>query len=141
MTHGDTLVITAARADDAARVRALLEADPDPEALGADGLTALEIAATRGAYPVADALRSHGARLARHGPDGRTPLLPRLGDPSVEIRAEAVRALVLLDDPRGEEALDWVGSGYQEDWPGSWSLDEAHRHLRRRREAAAGAAG
>ncbi|WP_405829463.1 ankyrin repeat domain-containing protein [Streptomyces sp. NBC_00105] len=130
MTHGDTPVITAARADDAARVRALLEADPDPEALGADGLTALEIAATRGAYPVADALRSHGARLARHGPDGRTPLLPRRGDPSVEIRAEAVRALVLLDDPRGEE-----------DWPGSWSLDEAHRHLRRRREAAAGAAG
>ncbi|WP_327413075.1 ankyrin repeat domain-containing protein [Streptomyces sp. NBC_01233] len=74
MTHGDTPLITAARADDAARVRALL-AEPDLEALGADGLTALEIAANRGAHPVVDALRGHGAGLDRQGPDGLTPLL------------------------------------------------------------------
>ncbi|MFJ3727818.1 HEAT repeat domain-containing protein [Streptomyces sp. NPDC090045] len=94
----------------------------------------------------ADAVvRSQGCRaLAERGDrsaDLRKALLPLLGDPSVRIQVEAVRALVLLDDPRGEEALDWVGSGYQEDWPGYWSLCDAHRHLRRRREATASAAG
>ncbi|MER6200794.1 HEAT repeat domain-containing protein [Streptomyces sp. NPDC001586] len=92
----------------------------------------------------ADAVvRSQGCRaVAERGDrsaDLRKALLPLLGDPSVEVQVEAVRALVLLDDPRGEEVLDWISSGYQEDWPGYWSLDDAHRHLRRRREAAAGA--
>ncbi|MEU9161509.1 HEAT repeat domain-containing protein [Streptomyces sp. NPDC048424] len=90
-------------------------------------------------------VRAQGCRaVAERGDrsaDLRRALLPLLGDPSVELQIEAVRALVLLDDPRGEEALDWLTFGYQEDWPGYWSLDEAHRHLRRRREAASGAAG
>ncbi|ARE77259.1 hypothetical protein B6R96_27730 [Streptomyces sp. Sge12] len=67
----------------------------------------------------------------------RDALMPLLSDPSVEIRIQAVRALVLLDDPRGEEALDRLGSGYPEDGPGYWSLYDAYRHLRLRRAAGA----
>ncbi|MEJ8644966.1 hypothetical protein WKI68_34480 [Streptomyces sp. MS1.HAVA.3] len=37
--------------------------------------------------------------------------------------------------------MDWLTFGYQQDWPGYGSLDEAHRHLRRRREAATGGGG
>ncbi|MFI8344622.1 HEAT repeat domain-containing protein [Streptomyces sp. NPDC085639] len=67
----------------------------------------------------------------------RDALMPLLSDPSVESRIQAVRALVLLGDPRGEEALDRLGSGYPEDGPGYWSLYDAYRHLRLRRAAGA----
>lgn len=257
MTHGDTDLIRAVRADDAARVRALLEAAADQavraaphagrgdgfdaDARGADGLSALDIAVARGSYPVVQALREHGVRLDRVGPDGRTPLLravdagayavttllrsssvplwptgpdgrtalelarhwhetgaenelrrrtaataatgpaelsrvpddeysftgllrlPGTGCPYAPVTrrscarwrlptgyarpspssspaprgSRAVRALVLLDDPRGEEALDRLGSGYPEDGPGYWSLYDAYRHLRLRRAAGA----
>ncbi|WP_404960924.1 ankyrin repeat domain-containing protein [Streptomyces sp. 147326] len=125
MTHGDTPLIAAARADDAVRVRALLEADPDLEALGADGLTALEIAAARGAYPVVDALRGHGARLDRQGPDGRTPLLR-----AVDAGACAVASLLLNSSvptwpagPDGRTALELARH---------WHETGAEQELRRR---------
>ncbi|MDX3538908.1 HEAT repeat domain-containing protein [Streptomyces sp. MB09-01] len=125
MTHGDSPLITAARSDDAARVRALLEADPDLEVLGADGLTALEIAAARGAYPVVDALRSHGARVDRLGPDGLTPLLR-----AVDAGAYAVVSLLLSSSaatwptgPDGRTALELARH---------WHETGAEHELRRR---------
>ncbi|WP_314249334.1 HEAT repeat domain-containing protein [Streptomyces kutzneri] len=77
------------------------------------------------------------ARQTDRSREVRNALRPLLADPSVEIQIEAVRALVLLDDPRGEEALDWLGYGYPEDAPGYWSLYDAHRHLRQKRAAGA----
>lgn len=67
----------------------------------------------------------------------RDALMPLLADPSVEMQIQAVRALLLLDDPRGEEALDWLSDGYPEDGPGYWFLYDAHRHLRLRKAAGA----
>ncbi|WP_326591888.1 HEAT repeat domain-containing protein [Streptomyces sp. NBC_01294] len=127
MTHGDTELISAARAEDAARVRALLEAGPDPdlEALGADGLTALEIAAALGSYPVVDALRSHGAKLDRQGPDGLTPLLR-----AVDAGAYAAASLLLSSSvptwpkgPDGRTALELARH---------WHETGAENELRRR---------
>ncbi|WP_374773265.1 HEAT repeat domain-containing protein [Streptomyces sp. NBC_01310] len=134
MTHGDTELISAARAEDAARVRALLEAGPDPdlEALGADGLTALEIAAALGSYPVVDALRSHGAKLDRQGPDGLTPLLR-----AVDAGAYAAASLLLSSSvptwpkgPDGRTALELARH---------WHETGAENELRRRTGATAAA--
>ncbi|QES53966.1 hypothetical protein DEJ51_06640 [Streptomyces venezuelae] len=77
------------------------------------------------------------ARQRDRSREVRDCLIPLLADPSIELQIQAVRALVLLDDPRGEEALDWLGLGYTEDEPGYWFLYEAHRHLRLRKEAGA----
>ncbi|MFG2977672.1 HEAT repeat domain-containing protein [Streptomyces sp. NPDC048331] len=75
------------------------------------------------------------ARQRDRSREVRDSLIPLLADPSIELQIQAVRALVLLDDPRGEEALDWLSLGYTEDEPGYWSLYDAHRHLRLREEA------
>ncbi|MFJ7591395.1 hypothetical protein ACIQZO_29290 [Streptomyces sp. NPDC097617] len=54
---------------------------------------------------------------------------------SIEMQIEAVRALVLLDDARGDEALDRLGHGYPADGHGYWSLYDARRHRGRRTTA------
>ncbi|MEU2454386.1 ankyrin repeat domain-containing protein [Streptomyces sp. NPDC012765] len=159
MTHGDTDLIRAVRADDAARVRALLEAaadqavraaphagradgsDPpgaealraegfDADALGADGLSALDIAVVRGSYPVVQALRDHGVRLDRVSPDGRTPLLR-----AVDAGAYAVTTLLLSSSvplwptgPDGRTALELARH---------WHETGAENELRRRTAATA----
>ncbi|MFJ2752258.1 HEAT repeat domain-containing protein [Streptomyces sp. NPDC087297] len=147
MTHGDTGLIRAVRADDAPRVRALLEAAAadqavraaphagradgfDADALGADGLPALDIAVARGSYPVVQALREHGVRLDRVGPDGRTPLLR-----AVDAGAYAVTTLLRSSSvplwptgPDGRTALELARH---------WHETGAENELRRRTAATA----
>ncbi|MCJ1679681.1 HEAT repeat domain-containing protein [Streptomyces sp. APSN-46.1] len=59
-----------------------------------------------------------------------------LDDPEEFVRVEAMRTLTLLDDPRGEEALERFPHPYDEDAPYFGRLYDAHRHLGQRRAAA-----
>ncbi|MFD7257417.1 ankyrin repeat domain-containing protein [Streptomyces sp. NPDC059874] len=119
-------LITAVRAGDAARVRALLlNTDADPDVLGADGRSALDMAVAMASYEMTGALIDHGAKVDRRSTDGWTPLLRAVdaGAYSIAWRLLSASAPTWPTGPDGRTALELARH---------WHESGAENELRRR---------
>ncbi|MGW6705247.1 HEAT repeat domain-containing protein [Streptomyces sp. NPDC054956] len=125
MTNGDPEVIAAARAGDAERVLALLDAGADPDTVDADGLSLLDVVAAEGLAATAARLVRQVTELGRRAPDGWTPLLRAVDAGSYEVVDELFILGAPLEDttPEGLTAIELARH---------WHETGAENELRRR---------
>ena len=102
--HADgTDLIEAARTNDVAQVKVLLERGVDPESRDESGHTALHFAAGYGYAEVAQTLVDHGADVDAVGNIGNTPLLIAAQEGHTEV------ARILVDNGANIDAEDEFG--------------------------------
>ncbi|HEX8170204.1 MAG TPA: ankyrin repeat domain-containing protein [Thermoanaerobaculia bacterium] len=109
-----TPLVSAARAGDAAQVRALLARGADPnEPSGENGWTPLLHAVHKGQREAAAALLDGGAAIDRGSPSGMTPLMMAAGYDDRDMVALLLRrgASLRATDAHGEAAVDYAMSG------------------------------